>query len=890
MDTGYQAKCEGVKKNYCVISHTHWDREWYMPFEQFRIRLVDLIDRLFDILAEYPDYIFHLDAQTVVLEDYLQVRPSKKELLKQYIQSGNIIIGPWYLQNDFFLTSGEATIRNLLEGKRITEEYGACSKVGYAPDQFGNISQLPAILNDFGITSFVFGRGFTCHEHPTTEFRWEGPDGSSLTAIHMRYWYNNAQRFSADPEKAKNLLDLCDTLLSPAANTPYLLLMNGVDHLDAQDDLPPILAGLQEVLGEDAVIRQFTLDEYVACVQSFIEANQIKLPEVKGELRMGGDFCVLQGTLSSRHYLKIENVRMQNILEQQIEPLYSMLELAGCKGIYSGDHLRYFWKELLKNHPHDSICGCSRDEVHAHMEDNYARLREATSMWLLRGLEEAGYRSASRTPNGEDYIIIAANTLSCPNEHLIETEIYFPASEERKAFRILDANDQDVPFTVLSDKIHNMDIWSPINLPGCITIHTYRIAFPSGKMAPYSFKSFRIVSADTFPAVSPVQEDLILENSSIRVQISDTGRIDLTDKVSGKVYADCLSWDDTADCQDAYVFGPAGDTPITSGKFIPAISITENNFLRKTISLTWNVELPAYFNFDTKVRSEELAPFNLTLSLSLAQNSKALEIGYTVDNHSKDHRVRLLVDTGADILRFADSPFDIICRKNEDNTDLRDKTYPNTSFVAIQDGQTGLALLTEGAHEYGQPNDRITTLTVLRATGVINLGSGAMFANSPENHSIRSVSGRIAILPYQGDCRSAGLPLESLRFRNPPLAAFVPEDRKKFSGGRPAVQDTAIAEFFYYPEKYTEVALPEAASILNLEGESVSVTALKQAEDGQGLVVRLYSYGTETANVTVTAPGTLYRSNMAEQTGELLGEGTATFPIRPAQIITLRIK
>lgn len=92
-------------KKFAVVSHTHWDREWYKPFEVFRIKLVRLIDEVLDIINENASFIFHLDAQTVVLEDYLAIRPEKEEILKKYISSGNIVVGPWYLQNDFYLTS-----------------------------------------------------------------------------------------------------------------------------------------------------------------------------------------------------------------------------------------------------------------------------------------------------------------------------------------------------------------------------------------------------------------------------------------------------------------------------------------------------------------------------------------------------------------------------------------------------------------------------------------------------------------------------------------------------------------------------------------------------------------------------------------------------------------
>lgn len=143
----------------CVISHTHWDREWYFPLELMRLRLVDLLDHCCALLAEEPTYVFHLDAQTIVLEDYLSIRPEMRGELEKYVRQGRLIVGPWYLQNDFYLTSGEATVRNLLEGRRVAQRFGRCANVGYCADQFGLISQLPQILRGFGIDNCIFGRG-----------------------------------------------------------------------------------------------------------------------------------------------------------------------------------------------------------------------------------------------------------------------------------------------------------------------------------------------------------------------------------------------------------------------------------------------------------------------------------------------------------------------------------------------------------------------------------------------------------------------------------------------------------------------------------------------------------------------------------------------------------
>ena len=78
-----------------VISHTHWDREWYLTFQQFRLKLVHLVDKLLDVLATDPDFkYFMLDGQTIVLDDYLHMRPENEEKLRRHIQNGRILIGP----------------------------------------------------------------------------------------------------------------------------------------------------------------------------------------------------------------------------------------------------------------------------------------------------------------------------------------------------------------------------------------------------------------------------------------------------------------------------------------------------------------------------------------------------------------------------------------------------------------------------------------------------------------------------------------------------------------------------------------------------------------------------------------------------------------------------
>src|SRR4029453_737065 len=96
-----------------VVSHTHWDREWYQPFEEFRLRLVEMVCGLLDLLDRDPSFRhFMLDGQTTCLEDVLELRPDLEPRLRAHVQAGRISIGPWYVLQDQFLAGGESIVHN----------------------------------------------------------------------------------------------------------------------------------------------------------------------------------------------------------------------------------------------------------------------------------------------------------------------------------------------------------------------------------------------------------------------------------------------------------------------------------------------------------------------------------------------------------------------------------------------------------------------------------------------------------------------------------------------------------------------------------------------------------------------------------------------------------
>src|SRR4029453_4181261 len=246
----------------CVlVSHFHWDREWYRTFQAYRARLVDPVDRLLDLLAEDPGYHFLLDGQTVLLEDYLEIRPERRAELERGLRSGRLAAGPWYVQPDSLLPSGEAHVRNLLQGRRVGEALGPVSRVGYVPDSFGHPAQMPQILAGFGIATFIHWRGGGSEiDTLGSPYLWQAPDGSVVEATLLREGYFKAACLPDDGAPGARGLPARAPRLSEGHAAPALL-MNGVDHMLPDAHTGAVAAALAELTG--APVRRGLLEHAV---------------------------------------------------------------------------------------------------------------------------------------------------------------------------------------------------------------------------------------------------------------------------------------------------------------------------------------------------------------------------------------------------------------------------------------------------------------------------------------------------------------------------------------------------------------------------------------------------------------------------------------------------
>lgn len=401
-----------------VISHTHWDREWYQTQQQFRMSLVRTVDTVLDYIRENPGFrCFLLDGQAILIDDYLAVRPEKREEIRNCVAERRLFIGPWYTQPDEFLVSGESLVRNLQLGIRTARSYGRTMRLGWIPDTFGHISQLPQILNEFGIRAAALTRGIGDQlPEPRIEFLWRSPNGSEVLVLHQMqgyfsagllafpfFWGDVSNIAPSAKRAAVRVSQLLDSL-KQAAGSNNLVLWNGADHMPPEPGIAETIDELNDISRDYHFVHSDaeTLAEAVL-------AEATDLPVVKGELRGSRYHPLLYSILSTRTYLKQRNSAIQRLLERYTEPVSALASIvpredlspgAAARYRYPASELREAWKLLLQNHGHDSIGGCSIDQVHREMITRFDQSEQIASRIAFESLKHlAGVLDTTWAPD-----------------------------------------------------------------------------------------------------------------------------------------------------------------------------------------------------------------------------------------------------------------------------------------------------------------------------------------------------------------------------------------------------------------------------------------------------------------------------------------------------------
>ncbi|MEC0227532.1 alpha-mannosidase [Paenibacillus alba] len=852
-----------------IISHTHWDREWYLTFQQFRLRLVDLVDNLLDLLDRDEEFLhFYLDGQQIILEDYLEIRPSQRERLAKHIRTGRLGIGPWYVQNDTFLTSAEATIRNLLHGIRDARHWTEHPMmIGYLPDQFGHISQLPQILRGFGIDNAILGRGYKPEAHAgESEFEWASPDGSSVLAIHLPNWYNNAQRLPVEPEQTARLLGWIAEKSERYASTKHLLLMNGVDHLEAQENLSVALSEVRPLLGEDTVIHHTDLASYVARVREEAPLTA----RVTGELREGDQYYLLQGTLSARVYLKQSSARTQDLLERYVEPMAAWNALLGLQA-YPHDSLAFVWRKVMHNHPHDSICGCSRDAVHEEMMSRFRQTDEVLNALLERG-QQSLIRQVDVSGMGDnDQLIFAYHTSSRERSDVVEADVDVLQEDGGEAgIRLYDASGQLVPYETISRRRLGKRMLSPINLPTTIPVTRHRIRFLAEALPSMGYSVYRVeVAASNTDALLPIERTQatesegqsasasqtittkrqpVLENEWLRAEIAANGSIKLKDRVTGLTYEGLHVFEDDSDIGHSYVSHPVeNDTVRTTVDTLARIECLSADGFEQSYRITLPWSLPVDADEEGQKRSEVYRACTIVSEVTLRRSARVLAFNTRFDNQVKDHRlrVRFPVPFTSGVCR-AGGQLDVVTRPEALEWPRDRNTHPNWRFVGLSGDSGGIAILNVGLHDYEHTHEpEGLTLTLLRSVRSISRRiPGAIDEYGlEEGHQVQGEHAfTYGVHVHGGQASNAELYLAAEEFANPIRSVVHPVQDGRWRSGRPWVQEPGIEGMFERPDpNASKPRLPLVGSFLRVSEPRMLVSAVKMAEDRHSLIIRLWN-------------------------------------------------
>lgn len=862
-----------------VISHTHWDREWYKPFQHFRMRLVDLTDALIDLLESNPEFkYFMFDGQTIVLEDYLQIRPENEDRLRKLIKDGRLLIGPWYDQPDEFLVSGESLIRNLLFGRKMCDDFGGYMAVGYVPDEFGHISQLPQIFAGFGIDSAVFFRGITT-DQVNSEFIWQSPDATQLLAIKLPdtnaysnwfYRLRESLRFPdkpVDPDQAEQeVRALVEDSISEKPTTSQLLFMDGCDHVFAQFKTPEIIQIANERL-DNIKIKHSTLSAYIEAVR----AEKPELQTVTGELRWTNRAWKLQAlltnTLSSRIHLKQMNAACETLLEKYVEPLCAWNWALGAD--YPKPYIDLAWKYLLKNSPHDSICGCSVDQVHKDMVYRYDQIFQIGGRLLEKAANDIASRIGCEAPNPDKTVVAAVfNTLSHQRTDIVEAEIDMPGEWHIPGVRVTDPEGEEVPCAVLGTEHYGTMEPEPYDIPLGTHRQKVKLAWVARDVPCVGYKAYRIEALDTpnrQPGNMLVGPDSA-ENEYLAITVAGDGTLYVLDKETDAVYASCLIFEDGGDFGDGYNYvKPMRDKIVTSLGAKSKVSVIEDNAVRVVFEIETDLELPAQANPNRQERSEETVTCKARTFVTLTNGLKRIDVKTVFDNRAKDHRLRVLIPTG--ILAkssYSEQAFDVVERpiavpECRDWREPLPSTHPQKSFMDISGDGIGLTVINKGLPEYEVKDDdaRTIAITLLRATG-----SGVMGPKyQKEGQLIGEHAFEYSLYPHAGNWDEAASHRQGHEF-NAPLVC-----------GQTQVH---------------EGELPMEKSFVRIDGANFVLSALKKAEEGSGLLVRGYNIGSkpEDVKLRIKNAASAVAVNLAEeQLQEIqVKDSTLTLPTTPKKI------
>jgi mannosylglycerate hydrolase len=757
-----------MPRTVAIVPHTHWDREWYEPYQSFRMRLVDMLDRLIPILERDPSYArFMLDGQMAVVDDYLEVRPEAEARIRALAATGRLAMGPWYILLDEFLVSGETIIRDLQMGLARGAAFGGVIDVGYLPDMFGHIAQMPQILQLAGFRHTVVWRGVPSAVEKSA-FWWEAPDGSTVRAEYLMTGYGNGAAIGDD---AKGLVTRIHDHIDEVGSflIDGLLFMNGTDHQEPQSWLGRVVAEANEIQ-DDLFLEITSLPEYLA------SAPTEGLTTWRGELRSGIRANVLMGVSSNRVDVKKAAATTERNLERRAEPFAALFQPAEA---WPATLLEIAWRGVVHNSAHDSICACSVDEVVDAVLHRFSESRTIANGIAERALTSLGrsfeapgtyvVNPSARTRGGVVEAILPGADIPAGTQTLGQPEGAFgiprglgamtlDAGTVRTLISLLPSGSQinpdtwiqhvdvseddtgiditigfgpeeryDVPLATIKqdlytrlgarpDSVVRVRIDQPI---------VSRVLARVPAVAGLGWSPFEIAVPDHPVSATDETSEVVLSNRLLTVAVSKT---DGTFALNGHPGFGSLV--DGGDYGDSYNYSPPRKDRLITRPDSVSLALTSSGPVEASATIVSTYTWPDHVDPMSQDRIGEHT-VDVTTTLTLRADESFVRVETSFVNPSRDHRLRvhLPLPEPADH-SLAECAFTVVRRglSTEGRSDeFGLPTFPSRRFVSAG----GLTVAHEGLLEYelvdltgpdDSPDTRASAIaiTLLRSTGMLS--------------------------------------------------------------------------------------------------------------------------------------------------------------------------
>lgn len=890
-------------KTIHVVPHSHWDREWYFTTSRSKVYLMrDLADVL-DVLETKPAFrTWMLDGQASLLDDYLAWRPQDEGRIRKLVADGRLIIGPWYTQTDQMIISGESIVRNLTYGMRRCEEIGPYMNVGYMPDSFGQAGNMPQIYREAGIDTTLFWRGVSNDMADNLNYIWRGDDGSTVFATQMPTGYYIGGNMPEDQQENdawwhQQVLDK----LAPRHVTENVYFPCGFDQAPVRANLPELLERRNAYDPENTYCMS-SLPEYLEATRAAIERDGIELEEVSGELLNAKHMRIHRSIWSSRSDLKALNTEIQNYVVNVLEPLLTLSRSLGND--YPRGAVDTIWKLLFENAAHDSIGSCIADAVN---EDVYLRYKQARDI-ATSLVELHGRMIATSVDSGDAPMTFTVfNTLPQTRSGVIIKKIYIPGGD----FSIVDEAGEPVAYTVLKSRdltdyvlsqTIRLDPSAKLYIPDQVLEVT--IAIEARQVPALGYAQYRMVlNGSTASDMVALERDAALENEYYRVSVNADGSLRVEEKATGYVYDNQAILEENGDDGDSFNYSPPRQDLVVRSCDGPAPQVElAASDIYATATIVHTMMVPA--TLEERAQGVCSTQLPVTLTVGLRRGSRAIDVELHVDNTVGSHRLCILFDAQmATSVNYADQQFGAICRDNVHQQDMalynaslaaaegndvdedqesslpanwrqNMETWqepsisiePTQSYVALSNGERGLAVLPLGVREYevvGDQGNQIR-LTVFRAYGFMgreNLlyrpgrASGERTMETPDAQLIKSMTYKLGFCTFAGSVDQGGV-AQLARNYDGELELY---EYAEFLNGRLIFSEPRV-----YGDK------PAAASLFEVEGTAI-VSAVKAPDDPglPGIVVRLFcgfNQGDATATLRFAKPVKhAYLCNLREQ-------------------------